>query len=288
MSSSRLMCTLTDWGLCVLLFLLYTGVSDGCLIGIASRCCSRVDVYAQRGDDTWGSEGSEFIGIRPTAPSLIFLKANILIDEDGHARLADFGLTMIISDPAHATISNFSKAGGTIRWMSPERFDPIRFGVRDGRPTRESDCYALGMVILEVLSGEVPFGCDCTELMVMHKVVEGGRPGRPGGAEGMWFTDELWGTLKMCWLPQPRNRPTIGAVSECLKRVSTDRQQLLPRAGGSSQIGTNDGFHSTVNKGVPLPASPPNNPPTLAPSEAKDFVEVFDRVRPSAGSRSTC
>ena len=43
--------------------------------------------------------------------------------------------------------------GGTVRWMSPEFLDPERFGIlgsEGGRPTRESDCYALGMVIYEV------------------------------------------------------------------------------------------------------------------------------------------
>lgn len=41
-------------------------------------------------------------------------------------------------------------AGGTSRWMSPELLDPERFGASDDRPTKESDCYALGMVIYEV------------------------------------------------------------------------------------------------------------------------------------------
>jgi hypothetical protein len=37
--------------------------------------------------------------------------------------------------------------------MSPELLDPGRFGIphsEGGRPTRQSDCYALGMVIYEV------------------------------------------------------------------------------------------------------------------------------------------
>ena len=37
--------------------------------------------------------------------------------------------------------------------MSPELLDPERFGIpetEDDRPTRQSDCYALGMVIYEV------------------------------------------------------------------------------------------------------------------------------------------
>ena len=43
--------------------------------------------------------------------------------------------------------------GGTRRWMSPELLDPDRFGMpesENNRPTRQSDCYALGMVIYEV------------------------------------------------------------------------------------------------------------------------------------------
>ena len=47
--------------------------------------------------------------------------------------------------------------GGTIGWMSPELLDPGRFNLTEGRRTKESDCYALGMVIYEVLSGQAPF-----------------------------------------------------------------------------------------------------------------------------------
>ena len=49
------------------------------------------------------------------------------------------------------TLMSFTP-GGTVRWMSPEFLDPERFGIlgSEGRPTRESDCYALGMVIYEV------------------------------------------------------------------------------------------------------------------------------------------
>jgi len=43
--------------------------------------------------------------------------------------------------------------GGTRRWMNPELLHPEWFGIpesEDNRPTRQSDCYALGMVIYEV------------------------------------------------------------------------------------------------------------------------------------------
>jgi serine/threonine protein kinase len=61
------------------------------------------------------------------------------------------------------------------------RSRPVRSQGR--QPTKESDCYALGMVIYEVLSGQAPFA-SFKDFIVMRKVIEGERPGRPEGAEG--------------------------------------------------------------------------------------------------------
>jgi hypothetical protein len=43
--------------------------------------------------------------------------------------------------------------------MSPELLDPELFGIpqSDDRPTKQSDCYALGMVIYEVRVRMSPF-----------------------------------------------------------------------------------------------------------------------------------
>lgn len=160
--------------------------------------------------------------------SLNFIfKANILINKHGHACLADFGLTAIAPDPAFSSTSS-SKAAGTTRWMSPERLDPTQFSVKDSGPTKESDCYALGMVVLEVLSGDVPFTRDCNELMVMQKVLEGEHPARPQGVGGAWFTDDLWEMLQVYWSPKPKDRPAVETVLECLMQILTVCQPLLP------------------------------------------------------------
>ena len=123
--------------------------------------------------------------------------------------------------------------------MSPELLDPVRFGREDGRATKESDCYALGMVILEALSGKPPFSGD-GGFIVMRKVIEGERPGRPEGKEKMWFTDELWDILEQCWLPQPERRPAIEAVLECLKRGSMAWQPLPPDSDDHAQSDSDD------------------------------------------------
>ena len=180
---------------------------------------------------------------------VLFIKLNILIDQDCRARLADFGLLTIVSDSTYHTSSSIPGSAGTTRWMSPELFDPVRFGRKDGRATKESDCYALGMVILEVLSGKPPFSGD-SGLVVMRKVIEGERPGRPQGKEGMWFTDDLWEMLEQCWLPQPERRSTIDAVLQCLQRGSTTWQPLPPGSDDYTQSdsGADDQSYFTLSR----------------------------------------
>ena len=103
--------------------------------------------------------------------------------------------------------------------MSPELLSPDRFNLDNSRPTRESDCYALGMVIYEVLSGRAPFS-PLKDVNVMLKVIEGERPGRPGGVEGTWFSDDLWKMLGLCWSTQPKDRPSVDTVLDSLKQIS--------------------------------------------------------------------
>ena len=70
----------------------------------------------------------------------------------GAARVADFGL-MTITDLTTTFLSETDGSpGGTYCRMSPELLDPKTFS-SSGRSTRESDCYALGMLIYEVSTG---------------------------------------------------------------------------------------------------------------------------------------
>lgn len=154
------------------------------------------------------------------------MKPNILIDGTGHARLADFGMLTIARDATGVTASNTFEQGGTVRWMSPELFSPDQFNLKDGRPTKQSDCYALGMTIYEVLSGQVPF-VGHGNPFVMVKVLKGERPVKPRDTEGRWFTDEIWNVLELCWKHSPGDRPRVEDVFYCLEEVS--RSWLPPQ-----------------------------------------------------------
>ena len=118
--------------------------------------------------------------------------------------------------------------------MSPELLTWDQNCPKNSRPTKQSDCYALGMVIYEVLGGQAPFA-PLYQFVVMCKVIGGERPQRPGGVEGARFTDELWRMLDQCWETQPESRPSGSAVLECLERISEDTNPPSlrdPEAGG--------------------------------------------------------
>ena len=138
---------------------------------------------------------------------------------------------------------------GTTRWMSPELLD---VSIRSHHRTKYSDCYALGMVIYEVLSGRIPF-YQYTNWSIPAKVVRGDRPGRPEGAEGAWFADDVWEALERCWVPQPKDRSSVEDVLQCLEKASRSwTRPSLPRAAVPSRIDspTMSVFEITTEQGV--------------------------------------
>ena len=130
------------------------------------------------------------------------VKDNILIDQFGVVNLADFDPFTIEPE----TKSARRLEGGRLPWMSPELSHPKELEIATYNPTESSDCYALGMVIYEVLSGQKPF--SGYKLKTVHAMIhKGERPVRPQGAEGRWFTDDIWKILKRCWEPHQSDRP---------------------------------------------------------------------------------
>ena len=171
-------------------------------------------------------------------------KTNILIDSAGSPRLTGFSRLVVVSDEPTATPPIMAHLGA-IRWTSPELFDPERFELKECRPTKESDCYALGMVVYEVLSGLTPYAMY-NRFLVAQKILSGERPGRPEGAQGAWFTTDLWEMLQRCWRTQPGDRPSLSAVLQCLQEttgpsrppsdVDGDVDDQVHAAAGNSSI----------------------------------------------------
>lgn len=65
---------------------------------------------------------------------------NVLISADGHALLADFGLSSLVDSSFSLSIN--APSAGTMRWMSPEVIENY------GTATAEGDVWAFGMTAL--------------------------------------------------------------------------------------------------------------------------------------------
>lgn len=75
---------------------------------------------------------------------------NILVDERGAIRLADFGLSLLSDGTAYNYGSHHG--GGAVHFTAPELIDPEEFGLETSRPTFCSDIYAFGCICIEVRS----------------------------------------------------------------------------------------------------------------------------------------
>ena len=72
---------------------------------------------------------------------------NLLLDKEGRVKIADFGIAKILDADATETIS---QPAGTPRYMAPEQ------GGGDARVDHRADIYSLGVVLYELLTGELP------------------------------------------------------------------------------------------------------------------------------------
>lgn len=77
---------------------------------------------------------------------------NILIDRSGRVRLLDFGLSRLVQQDAPSLVTRPTQVLGTFEYMAPEQ----REGSRS--VDHRSDLYSLGVVIYEMLTGELPIG----------------------------------------------------------------------------------------------------------------------------------
>src|SRR5439155_13147434 len=141
---------------------------------------------------------------------------NLLFDGEGHLRIADFGLARALAEaawtePAGALL-------GTARYAAPEQ---VRGQSVDGR----ADVYALAVVLVEAVTGEVPFAADTTIATLMARV-EKPLTGPPA-------LGPLGPVVEEAGRPDPAERPDAGAFAAALETAARQlpKPAALPLAG---------------------------------------------------------
>ncbi|KLO11013.1 kinase-like protein, partial [Schizopora paradoxa] len=128
--------------------------------------------------------------------------ANILVSDEGHPLIADFGLsTSGISSSLLGTTQHGGK--GTLRWMAKELlFD-------DAPHSIATDMWAFGMVICELLSRGLPFA-EKNDYEALLAIAKGILPQRPkfDDTENHDIYEGLWSICTDCWRNNPSKRPT--------------------------------------------------------------------------------
>ncbi|MGH9116343.1 MAG: protein kinase domain-containing protein [Acidimicrobiales bacterium] len=178
--------------------------------------------------------------------------ANLLFDADGRLRVADFGLARALAEaawtePAGAVV-------GTARYASPEQ---ARGEKVDGR----SDIYSLALVLIEAVTGRVPFAADTTIATLMARV--------DAAVEVPSELGELRPVLARAGRPVPDDRPDAGEFALGLLAAAEElaRPEPLPLVGAI--VGDGKGF---------------DNDPTLLPEGTTTKVATTTAAGPGAAS----
>ncbi|XP_034919535.1 serine/threonine-protein kinase STY46 isoform X1 [Populus alba] len=128
--------------------------------------------------------------------------ANILMDENGVVKVADFGVARVQDQTGVMTAET-----GTYRWMAPE--------VIEHKPyDHKADVFSFGIVLWELLTGELPYEHLSPLQAAVGVVQQGLRPPIPSHSH-----PELADLLKRCWQRDPFLRPEFSEILELLQQL---------------------------------------------------------------------
>ncbi|KAJ8582137.1 kinase-like protein [Rhizopogon salebrosus TDB-379] len=116
---------------------------------------------------------------------------NILIDIACNAHVADHGILAMCSD-----------LGGTpyirtnVRLTTPEFFDDPENEDSLPPPKPGGDIYSFGCIMLQVMTGRIPYADIPSVHQVTVLILQGRRPGRPSSPH---IEDSFWDFIQKCW-----------------------------------------------------------------------------------------
>jgi serine/threonine protein kinase len=144
---------------------------------------------------------------------------NVLIDPDGRAKVTDFGIARSLESEG---LTATGRVLGTTDYVSPEQ--------AMGEDVDErSDVYSLGVVLYEMLTGEVPFKAE-TQVGVAMKHVNEPLPDVQAKREGV--SAALASAVDRATTKDPRDR--YNSVAEMVRDLEATLEVEAARRGGTS------------------------------------------------------
>ncbi|KAH7888949.1 kinase-like domain-containing protein [Phlebopus sp. FC_14] len=137
--------------------------------------------------------------------------SNVLIDANGRAYLSDFNISTINCD-SNGTVHSMINFNGDVRWAAPEQFTS-----QDDWPQAPVDIYSFGCIMLQVLSGKIPFHRVRRAAQVFIQIYRGEKPPRESCWNGRPIPDVLWDFIEWCWASPPDRRPSSVQVREYMR-----------------------------------------------------------------------
>ncbi|KAG8946952.1 hypothetical protein FRC04_011247 [Tulasnella sp. 424] len=138
--------------------------------------------------------------------------ANVLVTEDVRAILCDFGLAEVLesADDGPSGLTTSRAIRGSTRYMAPELILAT-----DGIPRRtlESDVWAWGCLLFEIMTDTLPYASYRADIAVLQAIIRGKLPAElpPLPEEDQWDLRSwfLQLVLPECWNFEPSKRPTM-------------------------------------------------------------------------------
>lgn len=189
-----------------------------------------------------------------------------MIDADGTALLSHYGLSTLVDERGFPLFGQLEPELGTVRWTAPECLTGENGSATRNVPTKKSDIYSFGSIMLQVcgdrfpnlflpvlkcigcaeqvLSGKIPYHYHERGEDIMSAISRRETPTRPDDRR---LSDDRWMFIQECWSSISNLRPSSMEIVEFAKHDLNLYSETVTPKGDPNQP-TSDEYNKS---GVP-------------------------------------